>query len=176
MNRLFQWIQKIEAFLLAWSIIVIAALSIGNVFCRAVLGFSVSFTGELSQFLIIIVTFVGLSYAASRGRHIRMTAFYDQLNRRWRKILMVTISGLTALLMLLLTWYAFEYIATVRFLETVSPVLQVPLYLVYLFVPLGLLLTAIQYGLTVWRNLTSPDVYISYTQKDEYETTVVGEL
>ena len=89
---------------------------------------------------------------------------------------MIAISGLTALLMLRLAWYAFEYVFTVRFLETVSPVLQVPLYLVYLFVPLGLLLSAIQYGLTVLKNLTSPDVYVSYSQKDEYETTVVGEL
>jgi TRAP-type C4-dicarboxylate transport system permease small subunit len=173
MNRLFQLIQKIEAFLLAWSIITIAALSIGNVLCRALFGFSVAFAGEVSQFLMIIVTFVGLSYAASCGRHIRMTAVYDQLNQRWRKFLMIIINGLTALLMLLLAWYAFEYIGTVRFLETVSPVLQVPLYLVYLFVPLGFILSAIQYGLTVFRNLTAPDVYISYSQKDEYETTVV---
>lgn len=176
MNRLFQLIQKIEAFLLAWSIITIAALSIGNVLCRALFGFSVAFAGEVSQFLMIIVTFVGLSYAASCGRHIRMTAVYDQLNQRWRKFLMIIINGLTALLMLLLAWYAFEYIGTVRFLETVSPVLQVPLYLVYLFVPLGFILSAIQYGLTVFRNLTAPDIYISYSQKDEYETTVVGEV
>ena len=175
MNRLFQIIQRVEAFLLAWSIITIAVLSIGNVFCRTLLGFSVASAGELSQFLIIVVTFVGLSYAASHGRHIRMTAFYDQLNKRWRKRFMICISGLTAALMLLLAWYSFEYINTVRFLETVSPVLQVPLYLIYLFVPLGFILSAIQYTLTVFRNLTAPDVYISFSQKDEYETPVVGE-
>ncbi|MFH1303065.1 MAG: TRAP transporter small permease subunit, partial [Planctomycetota bacterium] len=72
MQRLAQFIQRIEAFLLAWSIIAIAALSIGNVFCRVIFGFSLAFTGELSQFFIIIVTFIGLSYATSRGRHIRM--------------------------------------------------------------------------------------------------------
>lgn len=176
MNLLFRFIQRIEAFLLAWSIIAIALLSIGNVFCRALLGFSLAFTGELSQFLIIIVTFIGLSYATSRGRHIRMTAFYDQLSKRWRRILMTFISGLTALLMFALTWYSFEYISTVYFLETVSPVLQVPLYLVYLCVPLGFTLSAIQYTLTAIRNLTSADVYISFSQKDEYETPVTGEM
>ncbi len=176
MNQLFRLIQRIEAFLLAWSIIAIAALSIGNVIGRATLGYSLAFTGELSQFLIIIVTFIGLSYAASRGRHIRMTAIYDQLNKRWRKLLMIFISGFTALLMLVLTWYSFDYISTVYFLKTVSPVLQVPLYLVYLFVPLGFVLSAIQYILTVVRNVTSPDVYISFTQKDEYETPVIGDI
>ncbi|MFH1300572.1 MAG: TRAP transporter small permease subunit, partial [Planctomycetota bacterium] len=95
---------------------------------------------------------------------------------RWRKVLMIIISGFTALLMLALTWYSFDYISTVRFLETVSPVLQVPLYLIYLFVPLGFVLTAIQYTLTAVRNVISPDVYISFTQKDEYEMPVVGEV
>lgn len=176
MNLLFRFIQRIEAFFLAWSIIAIAVLSIGNVFCRALLGFSLAFTGELSQFLIIIVTFIGLSYATSRGRHIRMTALYDQLNKPWRKRLMILISGFTALLMFALTWYSFEYISTVYYLETVSPVLQVPLYLVYLCVPLGFTLSAIQYTLTAVRNAISPDVYISFTQKDEYESPVIGEV
>lgn len=176
MNLLFRFLQRIEAFLLAWSIIAIAVLSIGNVFCRALLGFSLAFTGELSQFLIIIVTFIGLSYATSRGRHIRMTALYDQLNKHWRKRLMILISGCTALLMFALTWYSFEYISTVYYLETVSPVLQVPLYLVYLCVPLGFTLSAIQYTLTAVRNVISPDIYSSFTQKDEYESPVIGEV
>jgi TRAP-type C4-dicarboxylate transport system permease small subunit len=168
--------QRIEEFLLAWSIIVIAVLNIGNVFCRAILGFSLTFTEEMSQFLIIGTTFVGLSYAASRGRHIRMTAVYDQLNRQWRKALMIGISGFTSLLMLTLAWYSLEYIATVRFLESVSPVLRVPLYLVYYLVPLGLTLAAIQYALTAVRNVISPDVYISFEQKDDYEQPVTGEV
>lgn len=176
MARLFRIVQAVEEFLLAWSIIAIAALTIGNVCCRSLLGFSLPFTEEFSQFLIIGVTFIGLSYAASRGRHIRMTALYDQLNRRWRKLLMIAISGITALLMLILAWYSFEYISTMRFLASVSPVLQVPLYLVYLLVPLGLLLSSVQYALTAVRNVTARDVYISFEQKDEYEQPVTGEV
>lgn len=176
MTRIYRIVARIEAFLLAWSIMAIAGLTISNVFCRALLGFSLSFTEELSQFLIIVVTFVGLSYAASKGRHIRMTALYDQFNARWRKVLMIAISALTALLMLVLAWYSFEYIATVRFLDGISPVLRVPLHLVYLVVPLGLLLSAIQYILTVVRNITSTDVYLSFEHKDEYEKPVSGEI
>lgn len=176
MNRLFRVIQRIEAFLLAWSIIVIALLTGVNVFSRSLWGRSLAFTEELSQFLIVGVTFIGLSYAASRGRHIRMTALYDQLPLRWRKGLMVGSSALTCLLMLLLAWYSLEYLRTVQFLETVSPVLQVPLYLVYLVVPFGLLLSAVQYGLAVGRNLTSDGIYLSYEVKDEYEEPVIGEV
>ncbi len=174
--RLFAGIQLIEALVIGWSIIAIALLTITNVFCRAVLQFSLPFTQELSQFLMIVVTFVGLSYAASRGRHIRMTALYDQFSARWRKVLMVVISAVTSALMLLLAWYSLDYIGTVRFLESVSPVLQVPLYLIYALVPVGLVLAAIQYALTVARNVLSPGVYISFDVKDEYEQPVGGEI
>jgi C4-dicarboxylate transporter DctQ subunit len=175
MQRAFDLIRRIEEFVLASSILLIASLTIANIVTRTLTGTSQAFTEELSQFLIIGVTFVGLSYAAGRGRHIRMTAVYDQLSERSRKLLMVISSALTCLLMLVLASYALRYIATVRFLQSVSPVLQVPLHLVYLVVPLGLALAAVQYGLAVARNFTSDGVWLSFDVKDEYEEAVTGE-
>lgn len=168
MVRIFHALRRIEEFVLAWSIIAIAVLLVGNVICRSVFGFSLAFAEELARFLMIAVTFVGLSYAAGRGRHIRMTAFYDQLPARWRKGLMVMISATTCLLLLVVAGYAVRYMATVHFLDTRSPVLQVRLVAVYLFVPLGLVSAAVQYGLTAAKNLRERDVYLSFDQRDEY--------
>lgn len=171
----FRAIQKVEATILAWGIILIAALTIFNVASRSLFGISLAYVEELSQFLIILVTFVGLSYGASRGRHIRMTALYDQLPLRWRKGLMVVIASSTSLLLFVLAWYAVRYVRTVAELGTVSPALQVPLYLVYCAAPLGLVLAGVQYALTVVRNLREQEVYLSYDKKDEYEP-VEGEI
>jgi C4-dicarboxylate transporter, DctQ subunit len=174
-SRGFRILQKTEEFLLAWAMIGIALLTIGNVFSRTVFSYSLAFAEELSEFLIIFVTFIGLSYAASKGRHIRMTALYDQLSPKLQKVMMIVIAGSTCALMFLLAWYSLEYIASVHRLESASPVLQVPLYLVYLAAPLGLVLAGIQYALTVIRNLTQRDVYLSYEQKDEYEEVMSDE-
>ena len=168
-------VKRVEEFLISSMILLIAGLTITNIVSRTLTGISLTFTEELSQFLIIGVTFVGLSYAAGRGRHIRMTAVYDQLSERTQKKLIVLISILTSLLMLALAGYSLRYIATVRFLQSVSPVLQVPLHLVYLVVPLGLTLAAIQYGLTVVRNCISDGAYLSFEIKDEYEQPITGE-
>ncbi len=169
MARLFRAIRHVEEFVLAWSILGIAALTVANVVSRSLLGFSLAFAEELSQFLIIAVTFTGLSYAAGRGRHIRMTAVFDQLPQVGRKILIIVISGTSSLLLFVLAGYALQYVATVRFLGTVSPVLQVPLFLIYAIVPLGLLLGAVQYGLTTARNLTTSQVYLSFDQQGGYD-------
>jgi C4-dicarboxylate transporter DctQ subunit len=77
-------IARFEAFVLAFGVLLMAANSIANVVGRFVFAQSIYFTEELNQFLIVLVTFVGLGYAARKGRHIRMSAVYDQLSDRQR--------------------------------------------------------------------------------------------
>ena len=169
MARLFHAIHKIEEWVLATAMILIALLTIANVLTRSLLGLSLAFAEELTGFLIVLITFVGLSYAASRGRHIRMTALYDQLPLRPRRRLMILITVVMALLMVLLAWLSIQYLLVLARLGSVSPTLRAPLYLVYLAAPLGFVLAAVQYALAAWRNLTRPDkVWLSWERTDEY--------
>jgi len=162
-------IARFEAFVLAFGVLLMAANSIANVVGRFVLAQSIYFTEELNQFLIVLVTFVGLGYAARKGRHIRMSAVYDQLSDRQRKAMMIVISAITAAAMFVLAYYSYVYVARVASLGKVTPSLQVPLYLTYLWVPLGFIITGIQYIMTVVKNLQSDDIYISYEQIDSYD-------
>jgi TRAP-type C4-dicarboxylate transport system permease small subunit len=162
-------IARFEAFVLAFGVLVMAANSIANVVGRFVFSQSIYFTEELNQFLIVLVTFVGLGYAARKGRHIRMSAVYDQLTDRQRKAMMILIAGVTAAVMFVLAYYSYVYVARVAKLGKVTPSMQIPLYLTYLWVPLGFVITGIQYILTVVKNLRSDDVYISYEQIDSYD-------
>jgi C4-dicarboxylate transporter, DctQ subunit len=162
-------IARFEAFVLAFGVLLMATNSIANVIGRFVFSRSIYFTEELNQFLIVLVTFVGLGYAARKGRHIRMSAVYDQLSDRQRKAMMILIAGVTAAMMFVLAYYSYVYVARVATLGKVTPSLQVPLYLTYFWVPLGFIITGIQYIMTVVRNLQSDDVYISYEQIDSYD-------
>lgn len=163
-------VTRFEEIVLAGGILGIAALTIGNVLLRALFGRSLYFATEVSQFLIVGVTFLGLGYATAKGRHVRMTALYDQLPRRWQKVVMVWISGTTSALLFYLTYLGLQYaLGTVRELGSLSPVLQVPLWLVYLAAPLGFALAGVQYLLALIKNLVSPEVYLSFQRKDEYD-------
>ncbi|MCA1940650.1 MAG: TRAP transporter small permease [Caenispirillum bisanense] len=171
-------LMKVETFILAYGILAMFVNTIGNVIGRYVFGQSLYFAAELNQFLIILVTFVGLGYATRRGRHIRMSAFYDQLSDRGRKILMIIIAAVTGATMFWLAWVSLQYIQSVAGSGKVTPALRVPLYLTYLWVPFGFFLTGIQYALTVLRNLRdSDDVWLSWETIDTYEEideTVAG--
>jgi TRAP-type C4-dicarboxylate transport system permease small subunit len=168
-------IAKFETIVLAYGVLLMAANSVANVVGRFVFAQSIYFSEELNQFLIVLVTFVGLGYAARKGRHIRMSAFYDQLNDRNKKVLMIVIAAATSAIMFVLAYYAYKYVSRIARLGKVTPSLQVPLYLTYIWVPIGFVITGIQYFLTIISNLRHPDVYISYEQVDTYEETELGE-
>lgn len=161
-------VTRIEELALAWGILAIAALTIGNVFGRTLFGESLAFAEELSRFAIVLVTFLGIGYGASQARHIRMSAVHDQLPTRGRKVLMTIVTGTTSALMFFLTALSVDYVlGTVAPLGAVSPVLRVPVWIVYLAAPVGLLLGGIQYALAFATNLIRPEVYLSAELRED---------
>ena len=164
-------IGKIEVLILSWGIIIMAANTIANVLGRYVFFQSIYFSEELNQFLILIVTFMGMGYATRKGLHIRMSALYDTLPPRIKKVMMIFIALTTAVMMAVLAYYAFEYVQKVASRGRVTPALQFPLYLTYIWVIAGLAITSVQYVLTAVRNLdlSDTDVYVSYSEIDSYD-------
>lgn len=164
---------RFEAAVLSSGILAMAAVSIANVLGRNLFGRSLPFADEVNQALLVLITFIGVGYAARQARHIRMSAIYDLLGGRTRKLLMVTMAAVTAALLLALAWFGAQYAWHIYQLGSVTPALRIPLYLIYCWVPVGFALGALRYLLTVWRNLTSRDTWLSFSERDEYEP--VGE-
>jgi TRAP-type C4-dicarboxylate transport system permease small subunit len=162
-------IARIEAVMLAGGVLLMAANTIANVVGRFVFKSSLYFSEELNSIIIILITFAGISYAARHGRHIRMSAIFDVLSPGLKKSLMVLIALVTAVFMLLLAWYSFTYILTQAGRGRVLPSLQIPVWWTLVWVPVGFLMTGLQYILTAIRNLIEDDVWLSTSVQDGYE-------
>lgn len=159
----------LERQLLAWAIILMAVNTVGNIFMRLAFNSSLFFSEELNQFLIVLVTFIGASAAARQGRHIRMSALTDQIPPTYRRFMFAFIQVVTAVVLALLAWYAYEYIARIQALGRVTPALQLPVWITLLWLPFGLGLTALQFLLAAVANLTRDEVYISATVREHDE-------
>ncbi|WP_025164432.1 TRAP transporter small permease [Pseudomonas taeanensis] len=169
---------KVEGTLLGLAILALAAFAFANVFGRFVFSESIYFVEELNEFLMVLITFLGLGYVTRNGRHIRMTAIYDLLPAVAKKVLMIVIALVTAAIMFALAYFAFEYVAKTASRGRLTPALKVPLYLSYVPVVLGFVITGMQYLLTAWRNLdfSDPEVYVSYSKRDEYEAVELADV
>jgi TRAP-type C4-dicarboxylate transport system permease small subunit len=165
------FISKLEAAILALGVLLMALNTVTNVIARFVFGNSIMFSGELNRILIIMITFAGIGYAARHGRHIRMSAIYDALPVGGRKVLMIFIALFTSVVMFFLFYYSLVYIVDMYSKGRVLPSLQLPIWIIYIWVPLGFLITGIQYLLTAIKNFTSRDVYLSTGVVDGYKDT-----
>jgi C4-dicarboxylate transporter, DctQ subunit len=158
--------MKIETFILSYAIILIAVMVVGNVITRALPVKSWSFAAEVSQFAVIIATFMGISYAARKGRHIRMSAFFDLAPKSVKKVLAIVISLVTAIVLLVLAYYSYQYATWIKGMGRVTTAMQVPAYFMVAFVPIGLTLGAIQFLRNMWINIQEEEVYIATEKKD----------
>lgn len=154
-------IARLEEVIMAVGVILMAVNTIANVISRFFFNHSIAFAEELNSIFILLVTFAGIGYAARHGRHIRMSAIYDAMPDRVRKVLMTIITAVTAAFMLFLAWYALQYILNLYSKGRVYPALGIPVYISYVWVPVGFLVTGIQYGLTFVRNLREKEIYLS---------------
>jgi len=164
-------ISKLEAFLLAAGVILMAVNTCVNVIARYVLGEGMFWSGEVNRILIILITFAGIGYAARHGRHIRMSAIYDALPPKGRKVLMICIALVTSAFMFFLCYHSYFWIETVYSRGRILPALGIEIWWIYVWAPIGFAITGIQYFLTAIKNLTSEDVYLSTGVVDGYADT-----
>src|SRR6056297_929795 len=162
-------ISRVESFLLAVGVLLMAANTISNVVGRYVFQSSIFFSEELNRILIILITFAGISYAARQGRHIRMSAIYDALPPKGRKILMIIIALVTAVFMFGLCYYSFAYMMVQADRGRVLPSLQIPVWITLVWVPVGFFMTGLQYLLTAIKNIISKDTYLSTSVLEGYD-------
>jgi len=164
------WLGRVEALILGAGVLLMALNTVANVVGRFVFQHSFFFTEEVNRILIVMITFAGIGYAARHGRHIRMSALFDALPSEGRRWLMLLIALCTSLVMFALAFLSVRYIDSVASSGRVLSSLQIPIWWIFLWVPVGLGVTGVQYLLTAVRNLLSSEgAYLSTEVKDGYE-------
>ena len=82
---------------------------------------------------------------------------------------MVLIATVTAITMFALCYFSIGYITKVAVSGRVLPSLQLPVYWIFLWVPIGFFMTGLQYALTAVKNLTGKDIYLSTRVLEGYD-------
>ncbi|MGC3873886.1 TRAP transporter small permease [Halomonas sp. GXIMD04776] len=158
----------LESVVIAGCVLAMAALMSAHVVGNLLFQQGVPGTYEVTEMLIVVITFIGVSYAARHARHISMTAIYDQLGGRLRKLLLIILCVGTAVLMFYFAYKSVDYVLTLQERGRTSAALGIPMWMVYLALPIGFTLAGVQYLLTTARNLISDDIYRSFNEKEEY--------
>jgi TRAP-type C4-dicarboxylate transport system permease small subunit len=154
-------IRKFEEFIISYGIIIMSIVLVANVFSRVVLNSSIQAAEEIGQILIVTVTFLGVSYAARMGKHITMSALIDSIPRRFKKPYIYFTSSISTVLLWWLGYLGTLYVNRIMVSGRITPSLQFPMWILYIFVPIGFFLASLQYLVTIVMNIKDKEnIYI----------------
>lgn len=168
LNSIDRGLDWIERTIIASSVLLMAFLMSAHVMGNLLFNRGIPGTYEVTEMLVVIITFVGLGYAARHARHIRMSAVYDLLKGRVRKTLLIIISVGSAVLMFYLAYKSAQYDLALYVRGRTSSALHIPMWIINLALPAGFTLAGIQYSLTALRNLISKDIYRTFRDIEVY--------
>ena len=127
---------------LAVAVIVVACFAymtlavLAQVFGRYVFNYSISWTEETARYAQIWVVLMGAGIAMRRGLHVAVDALAAMLPLRWARVLSLLIAA-GALWFLGVVVYGSLPLIELGWLFETSPVLQLPMWVIYLSLPLG---------------------------------------
>nr|WP_198044677.1 TRAP transporter small permease [Lysinibacillus timonensis] len=140
-----RWLdENFERMILLILLGVMSVVIILQVFMRYVAQNSLSWSEELARFCFVWLVYIGISYGVKKAKHIRVEALLSALGRKGKYIL----NMLSLLLFLVFSVYAVYYGFTIY--EVISnsgqkaPSLGIPMSVMYLGMPIGMLLTTIR--------------------------------
>lgn len=162
-------IDTFETYSLVLCVGALAVLLITDFFAREFFT-SIYFSDEISEFLVIFTTFVGVSYGVRKARHIRMGAILDMMPPTVEKVFMIIISAVSAFIMFIMADASYEYLMHSLIKAHETPALKLPYWIFYIIIPIGFFLSGIQYIRTIIKNLTEKETWMSPDQQSEYET------
>ncbi|MGM8211912.1 TRAP transporter small permease [Virgibacillus sp. W0430] len=134
-------LKKTEEMFVGISIMGVTLLLFVNIILRYFFSAGITWAEELIRYVIIWITFLGSAICFRRGIHVGIDLLMDYLPKSGKKIVQLLIYFISILFMLLLIKYGFELVAFSMNTSQVSPALQVPMYWVYLAIPIGAILS-----------------------------------
>ncbi|MEZ5657082.1 MAG: TRAP transporter small permease [Burkholderiaceae bacterium] len=127
------WLDNVEQVLANLCLASLVLILAAQVFFRYVLSLGLSWSEEISRFLLVWFVYVSASLAAQKGTHIRVTILTDWLPR-WRRL---------CLLLADLLWIAFNAVVVVAGILLIRQMLEYPVYSTSLFLPMVWIYTVI---------------------------------
>lgn len=133
-----KFIRRIENAILVGALVTGVLALFANVVLRYVFDAGLVWAEEYSRFAIVWLTFVGMSVVIREGEHLCVTVIKEVFqNKAVQKLLDVSSVVLALAFSVFLVVYGTQVTVQIYGLQQLSPSLQLPMWWVYLAIPVG---------------------------------------
>lgn len=173
MSRFDQILTWIENFLAAMTLGAASALAIVAVILRYVFDYVIFWSSEAVIYLIIFSTFVGAVITLRHNEHVSVDILPVLLGDRGKKALTMLGSLMIVVYCGVIGFYAWILVTEPGIRNTTTPALGLPLWVVYLALPIGLTLMLLRSLEILYRSARGRQTFPEAEESDEYgEETV----
>ncbi len=150
-NKIFSLFEEsLIAFLLFGATILLFV----NVVLRYVFSSSPTWAEEVIRYTMIWITFIGGSVCVRNYLHVGIDIFVVNAPSTVKKTLTVLSELASSLFCFIITYYGYENTMLVIDTSQKSPALYMPMWIVYIAMPLGTFLMAIRFAVNAWKTAT----------------------
>ena len=145
MKKIINWIDEyLEEVLLVAALAAMAVIMGVQVFCRYVLGASLSWSEELPRYIFIWAGFLSVSYCTKKCISIKIEQFVRLFPKRGKAMYKVVNHTFELVLFLYLIPFAWKYLMSAVANGQTSPAMGIPMYYVQAAPLVGFILSAIR--------------------------------
>jgi C4-dicarboxylate transporter, DctQ subunit len=153
MKSLFKSIDKIENGLISVLLFSTTILLFVNVVLRYVFKSPTTWAEEIIRYAIVWVTFIGSSVCARNKLHVGIDIFVANMPIKIKKMLLILADLFSAFFCLFITFYGFQNTMLVVDTAQRSPAMLMPMWIVYISMPIGAFLMTIRFLINGWKIL-----------------------
>lgn len=146
MKKFIKKIERIQDILLVSLLIIMCLVIFLATVGRFTKLFAIIWAEEFARYCMIWIIFIGIGVAGKRGEHFSVEVLDMLLSKKSLKIINIIKTVLVIVFNLFASGWAIKIIRYQILTNQVTPTLHWPIWIMYLAIPVGLILMAIQYG------------------------------
>lgn len=141
-----KWLDEhFEEAIIIFLLVVISVVELMQVICRNVPGIpALSWAEEMARYAWIVTVFISLPYTIRTSSTLRVTALVEAFPWKVYNVVNVVVDIITAVAMAILAWTSITVIGQVQAGGSVSPAMQIPMWIMYVIIFIGFALGALR--------------------------------
>jgi C4-dicarboxylate transporter, DctQ subunit len=121
------------------------AVLVADVALRSIFGVALAWAAELTRYSIVWLVFVGGAIGARSGAHISIDALGIMMSPDYAQRLAQVASLIASATTLLVAWFGWKLVGQMKQFGQTSASLEVPMWAVYLAIPVGCMLMSLRF-------------------------------
>lgn len=143
MKKFFDFLDKFEGKFLALLIGLMVAVIFLSTFLRFTKLAVIPWLEELARYLMIWIVLVGAGSAGKNNQHFTVDNFVKALPKSTHKPLFILRALLITVFSGIVVYLSLDLVGSIQAMGQLSPALRIPIWLIYLALPIGFILLAV---------------------------------